>query len=368
MNVAVQNTIIIVLGYSPFQMEIGIVVSLLRENTKPCSEPCCHFLTKRRLSENKKKDKCRDGCIVEQSDGLDLMVAALPPQYTSRFGEVVWAQGGPGFGWWPSYIYDPSMTVEKNVRSLAQKNLGKRHLVYFFQCIEAPFDVLLDVKITEWYDGLAENYHLGKAARSAGKNRTLQFEEALKIAVLEMGKPLDQRMDWNHPDPPLSPQQKKKKIPNRKKRRASKPLIEGAEIPQEPKIKLPRVGSVRTNLLATLEQHHLTCALEVDDYLYVRVLRDRGKDKEADNVGFVQLQSQTNSTFAHARQAILNDLEPSCLPKGEWKFYIPSLGPMSTKQETSLGPMLKFLQDSSTDPTLGNGSCRTPVKALICEI
>jgi hypothetical protein len=48
-----------------------------------------------------------------QDDGLDQLVSALPPSYTSRFGEVCWAQGGNGFGYWPSLLYvsTPSLPI-----------------------------------------------------------------------------------------------------------------------------------------------------------------------------------------------------------------------------------------------------------------
>ena len=35
-------------------------------------------------------------------DGLDALIDALSPVFTSRFGEICWAQGGVGFGWWVS--------------------------------------------------------------------------------------------------------------------------------------------------------------------------------------------------------------------------------------------------------------------------
>lgn len=91
--------------------------------------------------------KCKSELIPFEDDGLERLVSALSPRFTSRFGEVCWAQGGTGFGWWPSFIYDPRLTVG-NARTLARKNLGKRHLVYFFECHDAPFAVLTSAKIT----------------------------------------------------------------------------------------------------------------------------------------------------------------------------------------------------------------------------
>jgi hypothetical protein len=49
----------------------------------------------------------------------------------------------------PAFIYDPRLTIG-NVRQLAKKNLGKRHLVYFLECHDAPFSVLTTSKITKY--------------------------------------------------------------------------------------------------------------------------------------------------------------------------------------------------------------------------
>ena len=89
--------------------------------------------------------KCvKDSTIwTADDDGLERMVCALSPTFTERFGEVCWAYGGAGFGWWPSIIYDPRSVVG-GARELAKKQLGKRHLVYFFECFDgivvAPAD------------------------------------------------------------------------------------------------------------------------------------------------------------------------------------------------------------------------------------
>jgi len=123
------------------------------------------------------------------------MVSALPPEYTSRFGEICWAQGGVGWGWWPCCIYDPRLTAPRT-RSHAKKHLGKKHLVYFFQCDETPFDILAPEKIKTWEEGMAEGLHMGRTAKSCGKKRFLQFQEALQAAVIEDGKPICQRLEW----------------------------------------------------------------------------------------------------------------------------------------------------------------------------
>ena len=59
---------------------------------------CCSFCTN--------TDSCKKLHSIKDDDGLDSLVSALPPSYTSRFGEIVWAAGGNGFGWWPACIYE----------------------------------------------------------------------------------------------------------------------------------------------------------------------------------------------------------------------------------------------------------------------
>ncbi|KAI2491559.1 PWWP domain [Fragilaria crotonensis] len=259
-------------------------------------------------------DICRPKLDLDvEGDGLELKVAAMPPLFTSRFGEVVWAQGGPGYGWWPCYIYDPRMTVG-GARDLAKKHLGKKHLVYFFQCLEAPFAALPDSKLSEWYTGLTENYHLGKAARHSGKNRAAQFAEALKIANLELGKPIEHRMDWNHPEPSratlhaqplLSPNHRERQREQRKrKREGSNSPMELATAGEDPyddgEIVVSKAQirpSVRTNLVAALEAHN-SAVTDEDDELYLRVMQGRPPA----NVGFVRLGSRSFSTFRDARR------------------------------------------------------------------
>ena len=135
----------------------------------------------------------------EADDGLERMVSALGPEFTRRFGEICWAAGGPGFGWWPACIYDPRLTVS-SARTLAKKNLGKKHLVYFFECHEAPFTVLPPEKLVDWEVGLVWDYDKGLAAKAGGMKRIQAFDGALHQALIEYNKPVDMRCDWNHND------------------------------------------------------------------------------------------------------------------------------------------------------------------------
>jgi hypothetical protein len=99
---------------------------------------------------------------------------------------------------WPACIYDPRMTMG-GARMQALKHLGKRYLVFFFQCSDTPsFEILPVSKILTWEEGLAESFHLGKTARGSGKTRHGQFRKALQEACMEESLPKERRLDWNH--------------------------------------------------------------------------------------------------------------------------------------------------------------------------
>jgi hypothetical protein len=99
---------------------------------------------------------------------------------------------------WPACIYDPRMTMG-GARMQALKHLGKRYLVFFFQCSDTPsFEILTFNKIMSWEQGLAESFHLGKTARASGKTRHGQFRKALQEAAIEESLPKERRLDWNH--------------------------------------------------------------------------------------------------------------------------------------------------------------------------
>lgn len=171
---------------------------------------------------NYKKGNAKDANGMEIDDGLDRQVSALPQSITSRFGEVVFAQGGNGYGWWPCQIYDPRQAMDATVRQTAQKYLRSRYLVYFFNCgnmeaivsssrsattsgsnqgatsgsnIESvahhvnPFAVLPTKMIKSWVTGMSEELYLGRAAKAHGKQRYREFRDAFQMASLEHDKP-----------------------------------------------------------------------------------------------------------------------------------------------------------------------------------
>jgi hypothetical protein len=131
----------------------------------------------------------------ESDDGLEVQVAALPPHITHRYGEVVWANGGVGYGWWPSILYDPRKAMGR-ARMEARKNLHK-HLAFFFRCPEAPFVVLPDRQLKHWDVGLSSDLHMGKPARAHSKQRYQCFQEALNVAIQAMDLSRRERLETN---------------------------------------------------------------------------------------------------------------------------------------------------------------------------
>ncbi|KAL7547166.1 hypothetical protein ACHAWF_010482 [Thalassiosira exigua] len=352
-------------------------------------------------------DKCKRIHAARGDDGLDSLVSALPPTYTSRFGEIVWAAGGVGFGWWPACIYDPRLTVG-GARQLARKNLGKRHLIYFFECNEAPFTVLGDSRLTKWDDGFVEEYDLGKVAKSGGKNRYAHFERALHVAQLEHGRPIDIRMDWNHQEAVPPPKIHKQKQITSPAEQPKKQLFSGSPEGQpkkkqkpSPPLKRPALpGSIqkssvvnRKNLNAAVNALNNRAASKSnnrgeanaieqseDGVLVCKILRRFPTGREvttegverSNNLGFVTLPSRQSATFATIRNAVESDLDEDMLPfddmdKKRWKFYVPKLGPMSMKQEEKIGPALEFLRSTTEDPNIGNGTASNPLKIVLMD-
>ena len=113
----------------------------------------------------------------------------------------------------------------------------------------------------------------------------------------------------------------------------------------------------RVNLQAALEIQNATMYLDAE--LYCRI------QFQGANIGFIQLTARQNATFEDARTEIVSQLEDELPPS--WKFQVPTLGPVSYKQESTLGPILLFLQQASMDPNLGDGSSRHPMKIQIVE-
>lgn len=357
-------------------------------------------------------------------DGLPALISGLPSSHTCRFGEIVWAQGGAGFGWWPACVYDPLLAAG-SARSLALRSLGRRpfqHLTYFFECSAAPFAALADSKLLPWEEGLAPGteHYLGRTARAAGKARGAAFDRALQAALLEVSKPHGMRMSWDRdggqgsvPDPILSPPGGNALIslgtprPAKRSRWAAAgaagtlttPAREGggqrrrggsglgreqdaieeerevveATPPVDPQSLAYDMHSERTLQRATRQRPSSPL---VDDRLYCKILvvRTPGTGPPT-NIGFVALPSRSSATFVNVRAKVETELSSDLggpgagiggLPlEGSWRFYAPRLGPISSVQEDTLGPILGFLTGSTSDPRVGEGTKLNPLKVLV---
>ena len=94
---------------------------------------------------------------------------------------------------------------------------------------------------------------------------------------------------------------------------------------------------------------------------------DNNSSKPCRNVGFVKLSSLKSNTFADVRTAMLQDLEEIPMGNSEWRFFVPGLGPVSLKQETTLGPIYSFLRRTTMDKNLGDGTLLQPLKVFLVE-
>ena len=304
-------------------------------------------------------------------------MSALPEAYVRRFGEIVWAQGGNGYGWWPSCIFDPRLTMG-HTRELASKNLGRRHLIYFFQCDEAPFSVLHNSKIQDWTSGLVDSLYLGKAARSYGKDRYKQFLQAHQAAILEESKPWDERLQWNQLGAPpasknavlgspvahSSQQQKPKKLKRKREHREENDENQDSSSKEQTN---RAAGTSKRRRSATPPEFRGGQANSAfirfespEKELYCQVNR-RTENDELENLGFVQVNSRQESTFAEVRRMIASELVDETISSDwDWRFVVPSLGRVSLKQEEKFGAMLPFLRSAATGK-VGSGTIASPV-------
>lgn len=102
--------------------------------------------------------------------------------------------------------------------------------------------------------------------------------------------------------------------------------------------------------------------------MYCTVFRERGGMEGKIGLGFVRIQSRKKATFAHLRRVIEMDLVPDAIPSTwEWRFLLPTLGPLAIKQESKFGPLLPFLLQMSRADTVGNGTLQSPVQIHLVE-
>jgi hypothetical protein len=220
--------------------------------------------------------------------------------------------------------------------------------------------------------------------RSAGKARFQTFQQALQAATIEAGKPKEMRMDWNHNEPPspgmASPNRQQSASKSRKRRREKvnsprrKPrgfgflttpgsFSAGSRVSSTQNlmtsIERLLVASSNANTIESSQDGDLCCKL------FKKTTTPDG-DESSENIGFVKMNSRKTCTFADARIAIQDELVPEFIPAGtQWKFTLPTLGPVSSKQEKSVGPLIQLLQSSAPESSVVSGSVRRPLPIYI---
>lgn len=314
----------------------------------------------------------------------------------------------------PAFIYDPRLTIG-SVRELAKKNLGKKHLIYYLACNEFPFSALPESRIVKWEQGLIDGYHCAETAKKFGQKRINTFNEAFRDANLEMAKPIEMRMKWNHSDLPQAlpaPHPKKAPPPRKRQRRevspvkrlasdkeskSSKsrlrcktrgfPLIteapETEQLPTRKNLNFALEG-LRMSMKNSASRANTIVEPSEDGDLFVKLLQKESPpiegptgedipgaargDSPCKNVGFIKLASRKKSTFSDARLVIQKELASDTLSSGmEWRFFVPGLGPVSRKQEINMGPINSFLRQTTLDSNLGDGTLLYPLKVFIME-
>ena len=319
-------------------------------------------------------------------DGLKAQVMSLPESIRSRFGEICWAQGGSGYGWWPSLIYDPRRAGEP-ARTQARRFLGSRFLVYFIECPESPFSLLDNSQIKPWIEGLSEDLHLGKSAKHGGKMKLLAFQRALLTATHLSEKPLEERLGYSNEDedePEMFARQtrsQRAKLVEGSPRSAFQPIRPATTSVGSPSVKRSlsfpqRDGSRRRvsneglhmPIASNAHMHEVSSDALEDDEMVCKIIMKASQGRKEKSIGIVLLPSIHTSTFAHIRAKIKEELCGDLLPGNLiWKFFLMEAGvPVSVKQEVRLGPVYKLLTRGRKD-ALSMGTLKDPMLVYISD-
>lgn len=227
-----------------------------------------------------------------------------------------------------------------------------------------------------WYDGFAYDYHLGKMAKSHSKKRYHSFLSAFQAATIEEAKPIAQRFDWKHEGENnllLSPHKEEAGVSGNaahlvgSKRDSEKSST--LSVGSQPQKKRTRQGKkpVAAQHLQFDRNSNSSASSPVELLeLFCRIVRIQTPSIPSPDkiIGFIKLDSR-ESTFEDARVAIEKDLVPEELDTDfNWRFHIDTLGPVSRKQESSLGPILKLVRNHSDSC---DGSIVHPICLKITE-
>ena len=211
----------------------------------------------------------------------------------------------------------------------------------------------------------------------------------MQAATIEAGKPIEMRMD-PEPEEPPSPQMVSPKrrvaVKERRKRIREEGVALELDLSRrsktrgfefltfvEPPVPQPQAPTT-TNLKAAIDsvmaksknEEQIVTEREDDELCCKLVKRSTDSAEETvTSLGFVRLKARKTCTFADARRVIENELVPDLIPQEtepQWKFFLPMLGPVSNKQEMSLGPLLPILKRSTPD---ADGSLLRPFEIFI---
>jgi hypothetical protein len=83
-------------------------------------------------------------------------------------------------------------------------------------------------------------------------------------------------------------------------------------------------------------------------------------------MGFVRLASQKKASFAAVRRSIKEELANIPI-NWIWRFFIPNLGPLSTRQESKFGGMLSFLWKHASREEVGEGTLERPLQVILVD-
>lgn len=321
-------------------------------------------------TKNNKKSKrqtARRGSLgassVADSD-LEARIAALPENVTNRFGELCWAQGGSGYSWWPSMIFDPRRT-EEPARGEGNRYLGVKYLVYFLECPETPFSCLYSRQIRPWFEGFCDDLHIGRAAKACGKQRHIQFQRALLVANHAVDLSPENRMDLDSLSLVRSLKPRSKR---HKKRHLESTNIVTRKRRQNAQTDAPYETTKQdTKRIRVSKPQDGDDGASDDSKSMCKIVLKR-IEKEDRNVGMVLLSSVRRATFSDVRSEIEKDLCGDLLPKNlDWRFYLPVARlPVSKRQETTLGSFYKILHKES-DGNVGTGTFKDPIEMFIAE-
>ena len=368
---------------------------------------------------------------ANKDDGLDALVKALPETFSSRFGEIIWARKGREHGWWPACIYDPRLTFN-GARQEARENLGKKHLVFFFECPEEPFAFVEDDfnHIHTWGEGMCESFYSRTSEyirlREENFKRAVQVADMIvvrNIVLLYMHTIYNAYYVFTHPIiQKFAERQTKNKedesslpvtcssrfgemiwarkgsehgwwpaciydpiLTNGARQEArenlgGKHLVFFFEFPEAPFAVLDDINicpwkdglaqgfrpgrsrntrSRNNSRVEALRLGSFFCSV------YVYSGKENASVGQEKPVGFVKIENP-KATFADLRvliQAVLSDLEISS--DWNWRFLLPTLGPVILQQELTLGPIQPLLKQTSSPPR--DGSIPSPFKVFLVD-